>query len=129
LQIPPYQIQNVLRLYFRQLGEGKIMDKTRRAVTPDLASESPGPISSEGTRQAIIDKVAAGIVAKIITEGPKKGNQTPVTGRHKQAPAGQTICHWSKSRFTYTLVDRHNNRKSQTAKDIQADSNQAGPDD
>lgn len=129
MQIPSYQIQNVLRLYFRQLSEGKILDKTRRSATPALTSESTGSISSEGTRQVIIDKVTAGIVAKIITKGAKKGNQNPITGRHKQASAGQTICHWNNSRFTYTLVDRHNNQKSQTAKDIQADLNQADPDD
>jgi hypothetical protein len=129
LQIPPYQIQNVLRLYFRQLGEGKILDKPRRSVTRALTLENTRPISSEGTRQGIIDKVAAGIVTRIITEGAKKETPYPVFGRPRQTSAGQTICQRSKNRFTYTLVDRHNNRKIQTAKDIQADSVQAGPDD
>ena len=129
MQIPPYQIQNVLRLYFRQLGEGKILDKPRPSVTPALSSENIRPLSSEGTRQGIIDKVAAGIVTRIITEGEKKGTLYPVTGRPRQTSAGQNILQLSKNRFTYTLVDRHNNQKIQTAKDIQADSVQAGPDD
>jgi hypothetical protein len=124
LQIPPYQIQNVLRLYFRQLGEGKILDKPRRSVTLALAPENTRPISSEGTRQGIIDKVAAGIVTRIITEGTTKGTLGPVTGSPRHTSAGQSIRAQSKNRFTYTLVDRHNHRKIQTAKDIQA-----GPDD
>ncbi len=129
MQIPPYQIQNVLRLYFRQLGEGKILDKSHRSGTPALSAESTRPISSEGTRQVIIDKVAAGIVSKIITEGTEKKPPYPVTGRRKQGSAGQTICHRSKSRFTFTLVDRHSHRKIQTAKDILVDSDQAVPED
>ena len=32
-------------------------------------------ISSEGKRQAIIEKVAANIVDRIITEGPKEENE------------------------------------------------------
>jgi hypothetical protein len=115
LQIPAYQIQNVLRLYFRQLGEGKILEKSGRFV---MSSDTPRTISSEGTRQTIIDKVAAGIVEKIISEAAASGPPNPLTGRQSPLSAGKPGHNRDKIHFTYLLIDRHNTQSLRTAKDI-----------
>ena len=108
MKIPAYQIQNVLRLYFRQLGEGKILEKSGRFV-----------MSSEGARQSIIDKVAAGIVHKIITRADQPAPENPVSGRQKSSSAGTSARSKDKSQFTYLLVDRHNLEMIQTTRHIQ----------
>ncbi|MCF8075025.1 MAG: hypothetical protein K9K63_15075 [Desulfotignum sp.] len=113
MQIPAYQIQNVLRLYFKQLGEGKILEKSGRFV---MSSDTPRAISSEGTRQTIIDKVAAGIAEKIISEAA--GPLTPLTGRQIPLSAGKPGHNRDKIHFTYLLIDRHNTQTLRTAKDI-----------
>ncbi len=66
MKIPAYQIQNVLRLYFRQMGEGKILEKSGRIV---MRTDTHPSVTSEWTRQAIIDKVAAGIVENHLQSG------------------------------------------------------------
>lgn len=108
MKIPAYQIQNVLRLYFRQLGEGKILEKSGRFV-----------MSSEGARQSVVDKVAAGIVHKIITRAGQSAQEHPVSGRQGPSSAGTAGRSKDKSEFTYLLVDRHNREKIQTARHIQ----------
>ena len=47
MKIPDYQIQNVLRLYFRQMGEGKILEKPGRFA---MRSAPPPSVASEWTR-------------------------------------------------------------------------------
>jgi hypothetical protein len=121
LQIPPYQIQNVLKLYFRQLGEGKILGRTNKSGTGADTFYEGQMISSEGSRQAIIDKVAADIVKQIITQGSKKENTAPDRGTHEQTAPRKRFCSRAKIGFTYILVDRHNNRKIQTAEGIWSD--------
>lgn len=115
MQIPAYQIQNVLRLYFKQLGEGKILEKSGRFV---MSSDTPRTISSEGTRQTIIDKVAAGIVEKIISEAAASEPPNPLTGRQIPLSAGKPGHNRDKIHFTYLLIDRHNTQTLRTAKDI-----------
>jgi len=108
MKIPAYQIQNVLRLYFRQLGEGKILEKSGGSV-----------MSSEGARQSIVDKVAAGIVHKIITRADQPAPEDPFSGKQGHSPAGTAVRSKDKSQFTYLLVDRHNQEKIQCARPIQ----------
>jgi len=71
MQIPSYQIQNVLKVYSRQLSQGKILGRNRFGSDNKVSADSV-TLSTEGKRKAIIDKVAANIVDKIITEGPKE---------------------------------------------------------
>jgi len=121
LQIPPYQIQNVLKLYFRQLGEGKILGRTNKSGTGAATFYNGQVISSEGGRQAIIDKVAADIVKKITTQENKKKITGADPGNHEQTAPAKRFYSQNKIGFTYILVDRHNNKKIQTAEGIRSD--------
>ena len=116
MKIPAYQIQNVLRLYFRQMGEGKILEKSGSFV---MSSNTPRSISSEGTRQAIIDKVAAAIVNKIISKASETVPMDPVSDRQAPQSAGKSIPAQDNPQFTYLLVDRHDKQTIHTAKEIQ----------
>ncbi len=135
MKIPAYQIQNVLRLYFKQLGEGKILEKTGTSglTTSDLASsglspERPRVISSEGTRQAIIDKVAAGIVEKIIAKAAETDPLNRLSGRQDPLSAGKPGDR-DRSPFTYLLIDRNDTPAIRTAKEIQPCRNPLPPGD
>ena len=78
MQIPSYQIQNVLKVYSRQLSQGKILSRSNKFGSDIKTSADSVTISSEGKRQAIIDKVAANIVDRIITEGPQEKNEEKI---------------------------------------------------
>jgi len=110
MQIPSYQIQNVLKVYSRQLSQGKMM--SRKFGNADKASADNVTLSSEGKRKAIIDKVAANIVDRIITEGPKEKNEEIIT-RQIEQEFGKKI-NFNKNQLTYAVIDENNQKTTHT---------------
>lgn len=113
MQIPSYQIQNVLKVYSRQLSQGKILDKSKFAGAQKASSDNVN-ISAEGKRQAIIDKVASNIVNKIITEGPKEKNEEAITSQIEKELGKKINFSKTKNQFTYTVIDENNKKINHT---------------
>lgn len=67
MTISTYQIQNVLRVYGKQLSQGKISKKHLRLTE---APQDKIDISTGRKRTAIIKKIASDIVDKIARHGP-----------------------------------------------------------
>ncbi len=109
MQIPSYQIQNVLKVYSRQLSQGKIPGKNNIANANKISADSV-TISPEGKRQAIIDKVASNIVDRIIKEGPKEKTQEKITSQIEKEPGKNINFTKEKNQFTYTKIDENNQK-------------------
>ncbi len=114
MQIPSYQIQNVLKVYSRQLSQGKILSRSNKFGTDIKASADSVTISSEGKRQAIIDKVAANIVDRIITEGPKEKTEEKITTQIEEELGKKINFAKDKNQFTYTVIDEDNQKITHT---------------
>ncbi|MCP4723157.1 MAG: hypothetical protein GY860_27200 [Desulfobacteraceae bacterium] len=112
MQIPSYQIQNVLKVYSKQLSQGKML--SRKFSTDNKVSADSVSISSEGKRQAIIEKVATNIVDKIVTEGPKEKNEELITDQIEKELGKKINFTKGKTQFTYTTIDDNNNKTTQT---------------
>ncbi len=69
MYIPSYQIHNVLKVYTKQLSQGRFLDR-KRGVEGKSTMDKIN-LSAEGKRQAIIEKVAADIVERITNYGPQ----------------------------------------------------------
>lgn len=112
MQIPSYQIQNVLKVYSRQLSQGKML--SRKFGNANKVSADSVTISSEGKRQAIVDKVAANIVDKIINEGPQGKNQgeteEQITSQIEKELGKKINFTKDKNQFTYTKIDENNQK-------------------
>ena len=113
MHIPSYQIQNVLKVYSRQLSQGKILSKNKLSDGGKLSADNVS-ISSEGKRQAIIEKVASNIVDRIISEGPKEKNEEIITSQIEKEFGKKISFSKEKNQFTYTMVDNNNNKVTQT---------------
>jgi methionyl-tRNA formyltransferase len=113
MQIPSYQIQNVLKVYSRQLSQGKILSRNRFNMAHNISADNV-TISSEGKRQAIIDKVATNIVQKIITEGPGEKSEEQIANQIEKELGKKINYDRDKNQFTYTAVDSQNNRVTHT---------------
>lgn len=113
MQIPSYQIQNVLKVYSRQLSQGKIMNRNKFGSANTSSADSV-TISSEGKRQAIIDKVAANIVDRIITEGPKEKNEEKITSQIEKELGKKINFTKDRNQFTYTVIDENNQKTTRT---------------
>jgi len=109
MQIPSYQIQNVLKVYSRQLSQGKIPGKNKFANANKISADSV-TISPGGKRQAIIDKVASNIVDRIITEGPKEKTQEKITSQIEKEPGKNINFTKEKNQFTFTKIDENNKK-------------------
>ena len=113
MQIPSYQIQNVLKVYSRQLSQGKILGKGKFNTANKISADNV-TISSEGKRKAIIDKVAANIVDRIITEGPKEKTEENITAQIEKELGKKINFAKEKNQFTYTVIDENNEKVTHT---------------
>ncbi len=113
MQIPSYQIQNVLKVYSRQLSQGKMLNRNKFGATNKISADSV-TISSEGKRKAIIDKVAANIVDKIISEGPKEKAEERITSQIEKEMGKKINFSKEKNQFTYTVIDENNQKITHT---------------
>jgi len=113
MQIPSYQIQNVLKVYSRQLSQGKILSRNKFGAARTTSADSVS-ISSEGKRKAIIDKVAANIVDRIITEGPKEKAEEEITDQIEKEFGKKINFTKDKNQFTYTVIDENNQKVTHT---------------
>ena len=110
MEIPSYQIQNVLKVYSKQLTQGKILARNK-AVGRNRISADDVNISAEGKRAAIIEKVAANIVDRITSVGPKEKMEQKIV-RQVQNEIGQKIDFTRKieEKFSFTIIDGNNKK-------------------
>ncbi|MBF0377058.1 MAG: hypothetical protein HQK72_06200 [Desulfamplus sp.] len=114
MQIPSYQIQNVLKVYSKQLSQGRAIARNQQAGN-DTSSADKVKISAEGKRAAIIDKVAAGIVDKITTVGPQETMEKEITGKLEKEMGGKIDFTKRKGeKFSFSSIDENNQKSTQT---------------
>ena len=115
MQIPSYQIQNVLKVYSKQLTQGKLLAKSQAAGREAQPSADSVTISAKGKRQAVIDKVAANIVNRITTEGPSEHLEEKIAQQiEKEVGKKINFTGNSENNFTYTHVDENNEKITKT---------------
>lgn len=113
MHIPSYQINNVLKVYSKQVSQSRILERQKR-IGKD-ASVDKINISNEGKRRVIIDKVAAGIVNKITRFGPDDQIMPAgafAAGEEADQPAGADSK--NEKDFVYNVIDDQNNKKTNT---------------
>ncbi len=110
MQIPNYQIHNVLKVYSRQVSQSRILE--RRKDLDSATSVDKIDISAEGKRKMIIEKVAAGIVDKITRYGPPDDPVSPagLPGEADTDPVD--LDQKSGKSFIYNIIDDQNNKKT-----------------
>lgn len=114
MQIPAYQIQNVLKVYSKQLSQGRAIARNQKAGN-DIQSADKVKISAEGKRAAIIEKVASGIVDKITTVGPQETMEKEIADQLEKEMGGKIDFVKRKGeKFTFNSIDENNKKSTQT---------------
>jgi len=110
MHIPSYQIQNVLKVYSKQLSQQKFLAKNK-TLAQNTASTDSVTISSKGKRQAIIDKVATNIIDKITMEGPREQIEETITSQiEKELGKKINFTKKNENKFTYTYIDENDEK-------------------
>jgi hypothetical protein len=113
MQIPSYQMQNVLNAYRKQFTRNGLSE-------PQKASsiEPPGDrviLSTEAKRQAIIEKVSAQILKRIANFGPQEAAEHEIaTQRAQDTDAKVAFEALRRSEFVYNYIDDNNQKAGAT---------------
>ena len=98
MQIPEYQIQNVLNAYARRLRR---QTDAQQAAEPALnAPDDARLYASEGKRQAIIETVSAKALARITQLGSEAGDVSP----DDKAPDSAAVRSEDPTVFAFNVV-------------------------
>jgi hypothetical protein len=116
MKVPHYKMHNVLNVYSQRLGGRSKSDRSNhRADSPPPASQVQ--LSIEGKRQAVINKVAANIVARITRYGPQDDADQEILadlardmGEKDAAGEGSG----PSQAFTFTAIDERNIQTTNT---------------
>jgi hypothetical protein len=122
MHIHSYQIHNVLNVYRKQLSKGTARNFSRTSAKnqPDRDKVN---ISIGQQRQSIFDKISSEIVERITRFGPDTAlgavladqmDQTSGAEAHKTADLKTDEASQNDSAFTYTLIDKHNRKITQS---------------
>eukprot|EP00767_Chilomastix_cuspidata_P007794 gnl/Chilomastix_cuspidata/8631.p1 GENE.gnl/Chilomastix_cuspidata/8631~~gnl/Chilomastix_cuspidata/8631.p1 ORF type:complete len:156 (+),score=17.68 gnl/Chilomastix_cuspidata/8631:143-610(+) len=107
MQIPAYQIHNVLKAYSRQVSQNKLNAKAKASGMNNTSVDKIS-ISAEGKKQGVIDKVASDIVKKITSNGPSEKFEKDIVSRlEKELGKKLTFPEETKSskEFRYYEID------------------------
>ena len=113
MHIPSYQINNVLKVYSKQVSQGRIFERQKGFATKPSVDKIN--LSDEGKRKVIIDKVAADIVDKITRFGPEDQVESPgayLTEGETSDPVEKVTK--NEKDFIYNVIDDQNNKKTNT---------------
>jgi len=112
MEIPTYQIHKVMRVYTKQLTQSKLLE---RSNAPGSTSMDQISISTEGKRQAIIDQVAADIVDRITSFGPRdEFDQEIVDKLESEIGRKVDFNKAKKPEFVFNTIDKENGKKTST---------------
>jgi hypothetical protein len=113
MDIPSYQIHNVLKVYSRQVSQTKMIERNK-SLGKDSSSDKIN-LSAEGKRKAIIEKVASDIVERITNFGPQNDVDQEIVNQLKQE-LGKDIDFRQKSdhQFVFNVMDENNNKVKTT---------------
>jgi hypothetical protein len=113
MQIPSYQMHNVLNVYRKQFTRNEL---SQRQNTGEVTA--PGDrvsLSSEGKRQAIIEKVTAEIVERITNFGPQEALDHEIINQLEQDTGTLvTFGDPQNAKFIYNFIDANNEKASAT---------------
>ena len=113
MEIPSYQIHNVLKVYSRQVSQTKMIERSKtlgKKMSPDKIN-----LSAEGKRKAIIEKVASDIVERITSFGPQSDMDHEIVNKLK-SELGKEIDFKKKGdrNFVFNVIDENNNKVKTT---------------
>ncbi len=112
MQIPNHQINNVLKVYSKQLGQTRALE--RRKALSQQGGEDKINLSAIGKRQTIIEKVAADIVARITQSGPQDQVDHEIVDK-LESELGQSIKFNEQGNdFVFNVIDNDNEKTTAT---------------
>jgi hypothetical protein len=112
MQVATYHIHNVLRAYTRQLGLGKRTVGNNNVTEPNRTDNIS--ISAKARRKAVVEKVTADIVERIVRNGPQEGLEQEVFKQLEDEFGNNLALEEDSSDLAFKVVDKEKGEEIHT---------------
>lgn len=115
MHIPSYQVNNVIKIYSRQISQNRVAERQKSMGGVDTAPVDKINISQEGKRQTIINKVSEEILERITKYGPRDETEQEIVDRlNSEMKQKAGINHKKDSRFVFNFIGENNQKVTNT---------------
>jgi transglutaminase/protease-like cytokinesis protein 3 len=115
MHIPSYQINNVIKVYSKQISQNRLAERQKSLGSDNVASADNITISDEGKRQTIINKVSEDILDRITQYGPKNETEQEIVERLNQEISGKLKGYDTKDQqFVFNFIGENNEKITST---------------
>ena len=115
MHVPAYQINNVLKVYSKQVGQSKALNRQKDLGLDNASTGDKITLSVEGKRKAVIDKVASDIINRLTTTGVSGDKEVEMSAQiRKEQGEGQDIQRRRDGRFVYNYIGEDNEKTTST---------------
>ena len=115
MHVPSYQINNVLKVYSKQVSQSKALNHQKNLGLDNAPTHDKITLSSEGKRKAVIDKVASDIINRL-TSPDTSGNKEAEVAAQIRKEKGNTpdVERKKNGRFVYNYIGENNEKTTST---------------
>ena len=115
MHVPSYQINNVLKVYSKQVGESRALNRQKDLGLDTMPTGDKINLSAEGKRKAVIDKVASDIIHRLTTTGASGEKEVEAGVQlRREASGGQDVQRRKEGRFVYNFIGEDNEKTTST---------------
>lgn len=113
MQIPSYQISNVIKVYSKQLSQNRALARQDNNVNQQKPAMDRVNISAEGKRQTIVDKVSDDVLSRITRYGPQDSLENKVAdGLKKELKKNQNNETEKDNKFVFNFLGKDNQKQT-----------------
>lgn len=112
MQITTYHIHNVLRAYGKQLSLSRRGVQKKGLSMPNRADTIT--ISAEARRKAVIEKVTADIVERIVRDGPQGGMEHETFKQLEEEYGNKLALREDSTDLVFKVIDKKNGEEIRT---------------
>ena len=115
MHIPSYQINNVIKVYSRQISQNRLAEKQKSLGLEQPKSSDSITISEEGKRQTIRNKVSEDILGRITSYGHKDDGDQDTVDSASHGFDGEFKGYNSKeNQFIFNFISGNNEKVTGT---------------
>ncbi len=111
MQIPSYQISNVIKVYSKQLSQSRMLNRQDNSGVTQNKPLDTIKISAEGKRQTLINKVSDDVFSRITKYGPQSSeDQEFVKTLNKEIKKDQKKSTENDNKFVFNFISEDNKK-------------------
>ena len=115
MHIPSYQINNVIKVYSKQVSQNRMLERQESTGLTSLDYVERLKISAEGKRHAIVEKVSAEIVERLTRQGARTDVGYEIIDKLTSELVDDVeLDHGNDGRFVYNMIGADSEKVTKT---------------